>query len=131
MKAITREWLDRAEDDLNAARLLMDSPDLTHLAAFHAQQAVEKSLKAVIEEYDLGLVKTHSLTRLLDVVRSNLDILVDLDMLDRLEAVYIEARYPSELGLLPYGKPTHEDTRDLLSFANTIYEQVMAGLKSD
>jgi hypothetical protein len=30
MKALTREWLDRAADDLNAARLLLMSPDLTH-----------------------------------------------------------------------------------------------------
>jgi hypothetical protein len=29
MKAITREWLDRAQDDLNAAHALLNYPDLT------------------------------------------------------------------------------------------------------
>ncbi len=47
MKAITREWLDRAQDDLNAAHALLNYPDLTHVAAFHAQQATEKALKLV------------------------------------------------------------------------------------
>ena len=115
----------------NAARLLLESPDLTHLTAFHAQQVVEKTLKAVIEEGDLGAVRTHSLTRLLDVVRSHVNVDADSDMLDRLDAVYIGARYPSELGLLPYGKPTTEDARDLLAFAGAIYEQVVATLTPD
>ena len=44
MKAITREWLARAEDDLAAARLLLAQEDLTNVVAFHAQQAVEKTL---------------------------------------------------------------------------------------
>ena len=63
MSAITCEWLERARDDLKAADALLRRPGLTHLAAFHAQQGVEKSLKAVIEEYDLGALRTHSLTR--------------------------------------------------------------------
>lgn len=50
MKAITREWLDRAEDDLSAAELLLTRPVLTNMVAFHAQQTVEKILKAVLEE---------------------------------------------------------------------------------
>ena len=100
MKAITREWLERARDDLKAADARLRRPGLTHLAAFHAQQGVEKSLKAVIEEYDLGALRTHSLTRLVEVISPRLRLETDQDMLDRLEAVYIEARYPSELGLL-------------------------------
>lgn len=50
MKAITREWLARAADDLAAARLLLTQENLTNVVAFHAQQTVEKILKAAIEE---------------------------------------------------------------------------------
>jgi HEPN domain-containing protein len=124
MKAITREWLDRALDDLSAASALLTHPDLTHLSAFHAQQTVEKALKAVIEEYELGLIRTHSLTRLHQVASERLMETMDRDMLDRLEAVYIEARYPSELGLLPYGKPSAEDAAAFHAFARTVYEQI-------
>ncbi|MBP6440073.1 MAG: HEPN domain-containing protein [Caldilineaceae bacterium] len=54
MKATTAEWLARAADDLKAAEVLIAQPDLTNIVAFHAQQAVEKALKAAIEEQDLG-----------------------------------------------------------------------------
>jgi hypothetical protein len=37
-----------------------------------------------------------------------------MDMLDRLESVYTEARYPNELGLLPSGKPTSTQAYNLL-----------------
>ena len=69
MRAITREWLACAADDLAAARVLLAQEDLTNMAAFHAQQAVEKAFKAVIEEMHLDLVRTHSLTRLYELVR--------------------------------------------------------------
>ncbi|HOU11903.1 MAG TPA: HEPN domain-containing protein [Anaerolineae bacterium] len=130
MKAITREWLDRAQDDLNAAHALLKYPDLTHVAAFHAQQATEKALKAALEEYDLGLLKTHSLTRLLEVVKSRLTVMLDQDMLDRLEAVYIEARYPSELGLLPYGKPSRKDAMEFFTFAQDAYQHICLALQT-
>ncbi len=131
MKAITREWLERAQDDLDAANALLNYPDLTHVAAFHAQQATEKALKAALEEYDLGLLKTHSLTRLLEVVRSRSMLSFEQDMLDRLEAVYIEARYPSELGLLPYGKPTQKDAREFCVFAQEAYRQICLALQDE
>lgn len=131
MKAITCEWLDRAHDDLNAAHALLHYPDLTHVAAFHAQQATEKALKAALEEYDLGLLKTHSLTRLLEVVNSRLTVMLDQDMLDRLEAVYIEARYPSELGLLPYDKPSQKDAMEFCAFAQDAYQRICLALQTE
>ena len=49
MKKITKDWFDSAESDLMLIRQIMYDENLTHLASFHAQQAVEKSFKAVIE----------------------------------------------------------------------------------
>ncbi|MCL4869802.1 MAG: HEPN domain-containing protein [Anaerolineae bacterium] len=130
MKAVTREWLNRAEDDLAAAGLLLSQSQLTNLAAFHAQQAVEKVLKAVLEESSGAAVKTHSLTRLYNLVESQMSVIdMDPDMLDRLEAVYIESRYPGEMGLLPYGKPTQTDASNFYDFAHQLYKQVAAALE--
>lgn len=129
MKAITREWLAKAAEDLAAAQALLAHTDLTNIVAFHAQQAVEKVLKAVIEELDLGPVKTHSLTRLYALVRSRYAVITDLDMLDRLEAVYIEARYPGEMGLLPGGKPSQEEAADFCSFARKLFERLCSELE--
>ena len=65
MKKLTEEWLKAAEDDLRVIERIRQDEHLTHMVAFHAQQAVEKSLKAAIEEYELGSVRVHSLERLL------------------------------------------------------------------
>ena len=128
MKAITSEWLALAADDLAAARLLLSHVELTNVVAFHAQQAAEKALKAAIEELDLGLVKTHSLARLCDMVKPHYPLVTDADMLDRLDSVYIEARYPGEMGLLPYGKPTTEDATDFYNFAEGFFERLQTEL---
>ena len=66
MKLITKEWLDRAKDDLDAIEELLKREHLTNIVAFHAEQAVEKTLKAVIEELGIGLRKTHNLLRLME-----------------------------------------------------------------
>jgi len=129
MKDITREWLTRAGDDLSAAGVLLSQEELTNMVVFHAQQAVEKALKAAIEERDLGLVRTHSLTRLYEMIRPYHPVITDMDMLDRLEAVYIEARYPGEMGLLPYGKPTGEEATALYNFARDIFQRIQTELE--
>lgn len=128
MKAITREWLALAADDLAAAELLLAHAELTNVVAFHAQQCVEKALKATIEELDLGLVKTHNLARLFEMVKPHYPLTADADMLDRLDTVYIEARYPGEMGLLPYGKPSPEDATDFYSFAQSVFGRIQAEL---
>ena len=129
MKAITREWLAKADEDLAAAQALLAHPELTNIVAFHAQQAVEKALKAALEELELGPLRTHSLTRLCASVRPYYAVIADLDMLDRLEAVYIEARYPGEMGLLPGGKPSQEEATDFCRFAHDVLERLRAELE--
>lgn len=68
MKKPTEEWFNSAESDLLLIREISLNENLTHLSAFHAQQAIEKAFKAVIEEFDLGFVKTHSLEVLFNIV---------------------------------------------------------------
>lgn len=129
MKPITHEWLTRAAEDLAVARVLLPRPDLTNMVTFHAQQAVEKALKAVIEEMDLGFVRTHSLTRLYELVQPHYSVIEDMDMLDRLDAAYIEARYPGDMGLLPTGKPSSDEATDLFDFASDIFHQLQTSLQ--
>ena len=65
MKLITEEWLDRAKEDLDVAAEIIAREHLTNMVAFHSQQAVEKTLKGVVEEFEIGFVKIHNLERLL------------------------------------------------------------------
>ena len=68
MKPITEEWLSKANEDLDVGREIIGKEHLTNMVAFHSQQAVEKTLKAVIEECDAPFLKTHNLQRLLGAI---------------------------------------------------------------
>ena len=61
-----REWLERAELDLRLAeRALRIPPALAGGAAYHAQQAAEKGLKAFLAAHDEPFPLTHNLNVLL------------------------------------------------------------------
>jgi HEPN domain-containing protein len=130
MKLITREWLNRASDDLGVIEEIIDNENLTNMSAFHAQQAVEKTLKALVEEYEIGFVKTHKLEFLLEKVKGYIPFAIDRTSIKRLDEVYTETRYPAELGLLPYGKPSGKEVRRLQEFAMTLFEDVTALLNT-
>jgi HEPN domain-containing protein len=124
MKPITEEWLNRAREDLDVAMEIISKEHLTNMVAFHSQQAVEKALKGVIEEFEIGFVKIHNLERLLGIVRKQMSLDVDLNIIKRLDEVYTSTRYPGDLGLLPSGKPTIQDAKELFDFAEAIYRNV-------
>lgn len=63
--ADTRSWLDKAAQDLRAARHgMLASPPLIEDVLFHCQQTVEKALKALLAWNDVPFRKTHSLEEL-------------------------------------------------------------------
>lgn len=129
MKQITKAWLNRASEDLEACQQLLANEHLTNIVSFHAQQAVEKTLKAVIEELEIGFIKTHNLQRLYELIKPHYDIIQDMDTLEQLDAIYTESRYPNEMGLLPFGKPTIEETRHFYDFANKVYKLIRTELE--
>jgi HEPN domain-containing protein len=109
MKFLSSEWLKAAGDDLLAIEMVSRNSGLTHISAFHAQQSVEKCLKAVLEEKSIEVPKIHSLVRLSELVSGVIGLELNKDTLKTLDELYIEARYPGELGLLPNGKPTMDE----------------------
>jgi HEPN domain-containing protein len=125
MKKITQAWLDAAADDLRAIDHLIGDEALTNVVAFHAQQCVEKSFKALIEESEIPVRKTHSLVQLLGVASGVYSELSGLDttLLNLLDQLYTDSRYPNEFGLLPDGKPTLAEAVQFATFANAIYRQ--------
>lgn len=97
MKASTREWIVKAEEDFalvsNLAR--PRKKPLWGPLTFHAQQCVEKYLKARINEAGGGIQKTHDLERLLTAVIP-LDPLWSawLGALQQLTGYAVASRYP-------------------------------------
>jgi HEPN domain-containing protein len=63
--ADTDSWLRKAFTDLRCAAIdLAAEPPATEDAVFHAQQAVEKALKAFLVWHDAAYAKTHDIGRL-------------------------------------------------------------------
>jgi HEPN domain-containing protein len=121
--------------DLRSIERMLDEEFLAPVACFHAQQCVEKSLKAILEEKGVRPPKTHDVLRLYGLVSETVGLELDLRTLQVLNDLYVDARYPGELGLLPYGRPSPEDARQFYEFAAKVYrrawELVTGGLPED
>src|SRR5437016_10855937 len=64
-----QEWLAYADGDLHYARLgQKDADALESLIVFHAQQAIEKALKAVLVGHEVDFPKTHDLEQLVEII---------------------------------------------------------------
>ena len=49
---------------------------------------------------------------------------MDLALLKTLDSLYIEARYPGELGLLPSGRPSLADAGKFYNYTKSVYQGV-------
>lgn len=130
MKQITKDWLETASLDLESIPLIIQNDRLTGHVAFHAQQAIEKSLKASIEEHGGRVPKIHSLSKLFDSCSVYFDFQFDEDLVIALDSLYIESRYSGEFGLLPEGRPTIKQAQIFYDFAQEIYLAVKNQLET-
>lgn len=131
MKKPAMVWLDYASRDLEAATLLVVNEFVANVVLFHSQQCIEKCLKALLEKEGKPAPRIHSITKLhelLDEVGKSSLSLKD-DELDLVDAVYIDSRYPTGIGLLPSGFPTKEDAQELLDIAKMVYQETSGLLK--
>lgn len=125
MKTKVGEWLEVARIDRKSYERLSTDAELTPAAAFHVHQCVEKLFKAILESKDLPIPKIHDLDRLHALVKDSLTISCDEDVLDDLSRLYIDTRYPSMHGFMPYGKPTLSDIQRYADFASRLYDHIV------
>jgi HEPN domain-containing protein len=129
MKFITSEWLKSADDDINTIKAIIDDESLTHIVAFHSQQCIEKSFKAMVEEFELASQKIYNLITLNETISSVYQFDFDEDKLGLLNKLYLDSRYPGDLGLLPNGKPSIEVAKGFQELAKEIYERINTLIK--
>lgn len=125
MKQITREWINSSKSDLELVKKVIADENLTHLAAFHCQQALEKGLKAILEEFSNEVPKIHNIATLLSRVTLYIKLDYDYTLVKTLDQLYIEARYPGGLGLLPDGKPSLKELQELYEFTLKITTDII------
>ncbi len=117
------EWIKAAYADMIVLEKIVDDSFITQMTSFHSQQSVEKSLKALLEYNSQKVPKKHDVLMLKDLVKDYIDI-EDEDILEDLNTLYIDSRYPGDMGLLPNGKPTLQDAQIFYDFANNIFKEV-------
>jgi len=133
MKEKTRPWFELASRDLASAKILGNEEYTLNTALFHCQQAVEKLLKAILEEFDKDVPKIHSTVELIKRIPKNIrdNIAINIEDLKAIDEIYIDTRYPSEIGILPHGYPTKEDFQYFYNLVEKLYKNVVMILKEE
>ena len=122
-KELAKKWLRVAKDDLDSINYILKAEHLTNIVAFHSQQAIEKSFKAILAFENRRIPKKHDLFALHEIVKNDIKS-IDNNLLFRINELYIESRYPGDIGLLPSGKPTIRDAKEFYRFATEIFKEV-------
>jgi len=122
-KVYIQKWLFRANEDINVLNKLYtsDPKSFASTICFHAQQAVEKFLKAFLIFYDIDFPKTHDLDFLLsESIKVDKTGFQDIN-LKSLTDFGVSVRYPDDF-YIPDQKET-KDYRDVAIKVKTIVEE--------
>lgn len=94
------DWLDKANEDMLSAGVLVQNDNCYNAAAFHCQQTIEKALKAYILLKSDVLADGHNLPWLCKrAMRYDQTFSDWLDESTSLSRCYIETRYPADIPL--------------------------------
>jgi HEPN domain-containing protein len=92
------QWMAHAESDLRMARLgAEDSAVLREQVCFHAQQAAEKALKAILLSRNIEFPYTHDIKGLLKIAETGGFVLPPaIQQATNLTPYAVETRYPGD-----------------------------------
>jgi HEPN domain-containing protein len=88
------QWLLNARADLSLARVKLPQEGLYEHLCFHAEQAAEKSLKAILLKYRIDFPFTHNLQILLDLLPKEINVPKEILKAVELNPYAISTRYP-------------------------------------
>ncbi len=92
---MAKKFLEKAaQDEVLLDKVLEDHEVADEIIGFHCQQAVEKTLKALLAYHQIEFRKTHDLAELMDMLTDNgYPMPVELSDLDILNPFAVEYRY--------------------------------------
>ena len=121
MSRIVQEWVEKAEGDfLTANRELRADPNPNYDAAcYHAQQCVEKLMKALLIKFGVTPPRTHHLV-ILDELLHETDVewSYPLEKLRVLSLAAVQFRYPGD-------SATQDDAEFVLGICEEIRAQLL------
>ena len=125
MNPLTLEWIQRAEADYITVQqlLLTANPSLYNIICFHAQQCIEKYLKAWLQEADIPVIRTHNLEELLELIVPTLPDWSNWQPDFKIITQYaVEPRYPGALR-------TADDTHHAVHISTEVRQAIRTQLK--
>ncbi len=127
-KDIISEWLKRARSNLERSRAEKISDEILYEdLCFDAQQAVEKSLKALLVRLDKPFPKTHSIGMLLKLIEeTGVEIPDDINRSKILTDYAVNTRYPGM-----YEPVSEEEYKEALKIAVRVFEWAGKIIKLD
>ena len=118
-----RAWLRKAENDLTTIRGILQLGGPYDMACFHAQQAVEKVLKAALAASGRQIIRTHDLVSLFrQVLNVHPGIVIEESELALMTPYAVELRYNLNFS------PDRDEALDVFARANRIREAVLVAL---
>lgn len=124
MSPLTLEWIEKAEEDYNIAELARQASRPFHNSiCFHAQQCIEKYLKAWLQEADVPVPRTHDLEELLVLIEPTLPTWAQWQPdFKRVTEYAVDSRYPGD-------SATADDTQHAMRICDAVRQVVRASLK--
>ena len=89
-----QDWLRHANSDLALARITPPPSVMLEGLCFHAQQAAEKALKAVLLVQPVSFPRTHSIRMLLDIAAQHITVPEEIQGAAGLTDYAVTTRYP-------------------------------------
>ena len=95
-ESVAKTWLDYARKDFELASIESPPEGVLDLLCFHAQQAAEKALKAVLILHSGAAPRTHDIAILLERIEAFSVIPPDVRRASRLNEYAVWTRYPGD-----------------------------------
>lgn len=118
-REIILNWLKRARSSLERAKMGKVSPGILYEdLCFDAQQAVEKSLKAILVKLNQSFPKTYSIGILLKLIEeAGVEIPENIHQAKLLTAYAVDTRYPGD-----YEPVSEEEYKEALKLAEDVFK---------
>jgi HEPN domain-containing protein len=118
-REIILNWLKRARSNLERAKMGKVTQGILYEdLCFDAQQAVEKSLKAILIKLNQSFPKTHSIGILLKLIEeAGVEIPKNINQAKLLTAYAVDSRYPGD-----YEPVSKEEYEEALKIAEDVFK---------
>ena len=118
-REIILNWLKRARSNLERAKMGKVTQGILYEdLCFDAQQAVEKSLKAILIKLNQSFPKTHSIGILLKLIEeAGVEIPENINKAKPLTAYAVDSRYPGD-----YEPVNKEEYKEALKIAEDVFK---------